>query len=73
MGSCPTLGSEFFKETHELTKQDFVVKGHPGGEQQVKGNQEGCSATWLTVSGFMVMGFVSGLSLANHLVWPNSV
>ena len=24
------------------------------------------SATWLAVSGFMVMGLVSGLSLANH-------
>ena len=42
------------------------MKGHPGGQQQVKGNQEGCSATWLTVSGFMVMGLVSGLSLTNH-------
>ena len=30
-----------------------------------KGNQENCSATWLTVPGFMVMGLVSGLSLAN--------
>ena len=42
------------------------MKGHPGGQQQVKGNQEGYSATWLTVSGFMVMGLVSGLSLASH-------
>ena len=25
-----------------------------------------CSATWLAVSGFMVMGFVLGLCLANH-------
>ena len=25
-----------------------------------------CSATWLPVSGFMVMGLVSRLSLANH-------
>ena len=28
--------------------------------------QENCSVTWLAVSGFMVMGLVSGLSLANH-------
>ena len=41
-------------------------KGHPGGEQEGKGTQENCSAVWLTVSGFMVMGLVSGWSLANH-------
>ena len=46
--------------------RDFMGKGRPGGEQQGKGTQENCSATWLTVSGFMVMGLVSGLSLANH-------
>ena len=46
--------------------RDFIGKGHPGGEQEGKGTQENCSATWLAVSGFMVMGLVSGLSLANH-------
>ena len=46
--------------------RDFIGKGHPGGEQEGKGTQESCSATWLSVSGFMVMGLVSGLSLANH-------
>ena len=46
--------------------RDFIGKGHPGGEQQGKGTQENCSATWLAVSGFMVMGLVSELSLANH-------
>ena len=30
------------------------------------GNPEDCPATWLAVLGFMVMGLVSGLSLANH-------
>ena len=49
-----------------LTKQEIIAKGHLGGEQQGKGIQENCSATWLTVSGFMVMGLVSRLSLANH-------
>ena len=44
--------------------------GRPGGEQQRKGTQEDCSAAWLTVSGFVVMGLVSGLSLASHLAWP---
>ena len=37
-----------------------------GREQEGKGTQEDCSATWLTVSGFMVMGLVSVRSLANH-------
>ena len=46
--------------------RNFIGKGHPGGEQQGKGTKENSSATWLTVSGFMVMGLVSGLSLANH-------
>ena len=43
--------------------RDFIGKGHLGGEQRT---QENCSATWLAVSGFMVMGLVSGWSLANH-------
>ena len=50
------------------TKQEiyFIGKGHPGGEQQGKRTQENCSVTGLAVSGFMVMGLVSRLSLANH-------
>ena len=46
--------------------RDFIGKEHLGGEQWGKGTQENCSATWLVVSGFMVMGLVSGWSLANH-------
>ena len=46
--------------------RDFIGKGHPGGEQQGKGTQENCSASWLAVLGSMVMGLVSGWSLANH-------
>ena len=38
----------------------------PRGEQEGKGTQENCSVVWLKVSGFTVMGLVSGLSLANH-------
>ena len=30
------------------------------------GTQENCSVTWLPVLGFMVIGLVSGLSLANR-------
>ena len=46
--------------------RDFIGKGHPGGEQWGKGTQENFSATWLTVSNFMVMRLVSELSLASH-------
>ena len=46
--------------------KDFIVKGNLGGGLEGKGIQENCSAIWLTVLGFMVMGLVSGLSLANH-------
>ena len=53
-----------------LTKQEILLgKGPRGGEQEGKGTQENCSAAWLTVLGFMVMGLVSRCSLANH---PNS-
>ena len=36
--------------------EDFIGKGHPGGEQEGEGAQEDSSATWLAASGFMVMG-----------------
>ena len=54
------------EETHALTKQEiFIGKRRQGRKQEGKGNQNS-SATWLTVLGFMVMGLVSGLSIANH-------
>ena len=46
--------------------RDFIGKWCLGGKQQGEGTQENCSAMWLAVSGFMVMGLVAGLSLANH-------
>ena len=49
-----------------MTKQETIGKGHLDGEQKGKGTQEDCSAMWLRVSGFMVMGLVSRLSSANH-------
>ena len=50
-----------------LTKQEILFgKGHPGGEQEGKGTQKNCSATWLAMSGFMAMGLVFGCSLTNH-------
>ena len=65
-GSCLTLGKELSTEMHADKARDFIGRGHLGGEQQGKGTQENCSAMWLTVSGFMLMGLVYGLSLANH-------
>ena len=66
LGSCLTLRNELSEETHADKARDFIGNGHPGGEQEGQGTQENCSATWLAVSGFMVMGLVSGWSLANH-------
>ena len=64
--SCRRLRNELSEETHADKARDFMGKGDPGGEQEGKGTQENCSVTWLAVSGFMVMGLVSGSSLANH-------
>ena len=46
--------------------RDFIGKWRPGKEQEGKGTQENCSVTWLAVLGFMVIGLVFRLSLANH-------
>ena len=45
--------------------RDFIGKGARVESRRVEGTQEDRSATWLEVSGFMVMGLVSGLSLAS--------
>ena len=44
----------------------FYWERAPGWRAVGKGTQENSSAAWLAVSGFMVMGLVSRLSLANH-------
>ena len=49
-----------------LTKQEVYWEGVPGWRAGGKGIQENCSATWLTVLGFMVMGLASRLSLVSH-------
>ena len=66
LGSCLTLRKDLSKETLADKARDFIGKGHPGGEQQGTGTQENCFAAWLAMSGFMVMGLVSGWSLTNH-------
>ena len=47
-----------------LTKQEILLG--KGTRVESSENQENCCAAWLTVLGFMVMGIVSGWSLANH-------
>ena len=64
-GSCLILRNELSRETHADKARDFIGKG-AGGEQQGKETKENCSATWLTASYFMGIGFVSRLSLAHH-------
>ena len=50
-----------------LTKQERLYwKKAPGRRAAGYGDQENRSAAWLAVSGFMVMGLVSGWSLASH-------
>ena len=66
LGSCLTLRNELSEETRADKARDFIGRGHPGGEQKGKGAQENSSATWLAVSGFMVMELVSTLSLVNY-------
>ena len=61
-----TWKSTVWGETGADSKTWLYWAGHLRGEQQGKGNQEGCSAMWLTILGAMVTGLVSRLSLANH-------
>ena len=62
LGSCLTLGNELSEETHVLTKQEILLGKGTGWRAVGKGTQENCSATWLAVSGFMMMGLVFGQS-----------
>ena len=53
-----------------LTKsKTSLQRGAQAESSRVKGNQESFTATWLTVSGVVMMWLVSSLSLANHLAW----
>ena len=49
-----------------LTKQEILLGKGAGGEQEAEGSQENRSAAWLALLAFMVMGLVSGWSLADH-------
>ena len=66
LGSCLALGNELSEETHVLTKQEILLgKGTRAESRRVREPRR-TAVTWLAVSGFMVMGLVSGLSLASH-------
>ena len=71
-GPLPGPQSELLSNLQKWTVQGeicaekargLIGKGRLGGEQEGKGTWENCSATWFTVSGFMVMGLLSRLSL----------
>ena len=66
MGSCLTLRNELSEVTYVLTKPEILLgKGTRVESSRVR--EPGRTAvTWLAVLGFMVMGLVSRLSLANH-------
>ena len=66
MGSCLILGNALSEERSAVQARGFIGKGCWGGGQEGEGNGENCSATWLTLSRFMAIGLVSGLSLASH-------
>ena len=69
ISSCLTLRNKLSEETCADKAKDFIEKGHLDGEQNVR---EPRKTTWLceAVSGFIGMGLVSKLSLANHLARP---
>ena len=49
-----------------LTKQEALWEEAPGQRAGAEGTQVDCPATWLAVSGLMVMGLVSRSPLVNH-------
>ena len=60
LGSCLTLGNELSEEAHVLTKQEILLgKGAWVESSRVREPRRTALAA---VSGFMVMGLVSGLS-----------
>ena len=65
MRSCLTLRNELSEETHVLTKQE-VLLGKGAQAESRREPRRTALPRWLAVSGFMVMGSVSRLSLANH-------
>ena len=66
-GLCLTQRNKLSEETHLLTEQETLLgRGARAENNRVREPRRTASATWLKVSGFMVMGLASGLSLANQ-------
>ena len=64
MGSCLTLGTELSEETHVLRKQEILLgRGTQAESSRVRETGRTALPRGSTVSGFMVMGLVSRLSL----------
>ena len=67
LGSCLTLGNELSEETHVLTKQEILLgKGTRVESSRVREPRRTALSHGLQSRVFMVIGLVSGLSLANQ-------
>ena len=66
MGSCITLRNELSKETHMLTKQEPLLERSAWAESRRVREPRRTSLPCCSVSGLMVKGLVSRLSLASH-------
>ena len=62
LGSCLTLGNELSEDTHVLTKQEILL----GKGTRMESSRIRELRRTALLHGFMVMGLVSGWSLANH-------
>ena len=70
VGFCITLGNELSEETRVLTEPEtFLRRGAWVESSRVTEPGELVCHVWLAVSGFMVMGLVSRLSVASHVAW----
>ena len=66
MGSYITLRNELSKETHMLTKQEPLLERSAWAESRRVIEPRRTALPCCSVSGFMVKGLVSRLSLASH-------
>ena len=66
MGSYITLRNELSKETHMLTKQEPLLERSAWTESRRVREPRRTALPCCSVSGFMVKGLVSRLSLASH-------
>ena len=71
VSSYPTLRNELSEEIHMKTKQETLLwRGVQSESSRLRKARRAALPKWLTDSGLLVMGLVSGLSLASRLTWP---